>query len=253
MKYIELDRRGIVRAFAYWSTLETAGDGFKMMKKKFDYRVYLVTDDIYLQGPGCFGILEECLAAGVTVVQYRAKSKSGREMLRDAQQVKLLTDRYQVPLIINDRIDLAMAVDADGVHLGQSDLPYVVARKLLGDEKEIGLSSTSYEEGRAAILAGADCIGVGPIYPTPTKKDAKPPCGLTVLNRLKAEFPAVPMIAIGGISLDNASLVVGAGANGLAIISAILGSPNPAAAVAGFKKVWRDGTSADASRQRRGS
>ena len=221
------------------------------MKKKFDYHIYLVTDDTYLQGPGCFGVLEECLAAGVTVVQYRAKAKSGREMLRDAQQVKLLTDRYQVPLIINDRIDLAMAVDADGVHLGQSDLPYAVARKLLGDEKEIGLSSTSYEEGRAAILAGADCIGVGPIYPTPTKKDAKLPCGLTVLNRLRAEFPAVPMIAIGGISLDNASPVVSAGANGLAIISAILGSPNPAVAVAGFKKIWRDGTSADESRQRR--
>ncbi len=114
--------------------------------------MYLLTDDTYLQDAGCFEVLEACLVAGVTVVQYRAKAKSGREMLRDAEQVKRLTDKYRVPLIINDRIDLAMAVDADGVHLGQSDLPYGVARRLLGKNKEIGLSTGSYEEGREAIL-----------------------------------------------------------------------------------------------------
>lgn len=218
------------------------------MKKKLDYHIYLLTDDVYLQGPEWLTALEACLVAGVTAVQYRAKQKTGRAMLKDAEQVKRLTERYQVPLIINDRIDLAMAVDAEGVHLGQSDLPYAVARRLLGEKKEIGLSSSSYEEGKASILAGADCIGVGPIYPTPTKKDAKPPCGLTNLSRLKAEFPTATLIAIGGISLANAAPVLAAGADGLAIISAILGNSDPAAAVTGFKEVWSHGIGIGAPR-----
>jgi len=208
------------------------------MKEKLDYRVYLVTDDVYLQREDCFEILEACLAAGVTAVQYRAKNKAARAMLRDAERMKLLTNHYEMPLIINDRVDLAMAVDAEGVHLGQNDLSYAVARKLLGADKEIGVSANSYEEGREAILAGADCIGLGPIYSTPTKKDAKEPCGFSPLYALKAEFPATPVIAIGGITLSNAAPVIQAGADGLAIISAIWGSGDPAAATACFKAGW---------------
>ncbi|MBP1764568.1 MAG: thiamine-phosphate diphosphorylase [Firmicutes bacterium] len=208
------------------------------MKEKVDYRIYLVTDDVYLQKKDCFEILEACLAAGVTAVQYRAKTKTGLAMLRDAERMKLLTNRYQTALIINDRVDLAMAVDAEGVHLGQNDLPYVVARELLGAEKEIGISANTYEEGRAAILAGADCIGIGPIYSTPTKKDAKQPCGMNPLRALKAEFPTVPVVAIGGITLANAAPVLEAGADGLAIISAIWASADPVNAVHCFIAGW---------------
>jgi len=208
------------------------------MKEKLDYRVYLVTDDVYLQREDCFEILEACLLAGVTALQYRAKNKTGRAMLRDAERMRLLTNRYQIPLIINDRVDLALAVDAEGVHLGQNDLSYSVARKLLGAAKEIGVSANTYEEGRAAILAGADCIGVGPIYATSTKKDAKQPCGFSPIYALKAEFPATQVIAIGGITLENAEPVIQSGADGLAIISAIWSSENPAAATNCFKAGW---------------
>jgi len=159
-------------------------------------------------------------------------------MLRDAERMRLLTNRYQIPLIINDRVDLALAVDAEGVHLGQNDLSYSVARKLLGAAKEIGVSANTYEEGRAAILAGADCIGVGPIYATSTKKDAKQPCGFSPIYALKAEFPATQVIAIGGITLENAEPVIRSGADGLAIISAIWNSENPTAATNCFKAGW---------------
>lgn len=208
------------------------------MKKKLDYRVYLVTDDVYLQQEDCFEVLEACLLAGVTAVQYRAKHKTGRAMLRDAERMKLLTSRYQIPLIINDRVDLALAVDAEGVHLGQNDLSYAVARKLLGPHKEIGVSANTYEEGKTAILAGADCVGVGPIYSTATKKDAKQPCGFSPVHALKAKFPATPIIAIGGITLTNAEMVIQSGADGLAIISAIWNSADPAAAASRFKAGW---------------
>ena len=208
------------------------------MKDKLDYRVYLVTDDLYLQGDDSFEILEECIAAGVTIVQYRAKMKTGRAMLKDAERIKTLTQRYKIPLIINDRVDLALAVDADGVHLGQNDLSYAAARKILGECKEIGVSANNYFEGKEAILAGADCVGIGPIYSTPTKKDAKNPCGFEPLRALKAEFPSAPLIAIGGITLANAEPVIQAGADGLAIISAIWNNEKPAAAVACFKTGW---------------
>ncbi|HEY3424802.1 MAG TPA: thiamine phosphate synthase [Negativicutes bacterium] len=202
-----------------------------------DYSVYLLTDDYYLKNDNIFSVIETCLQAGVSVLQYRAKEKTSREMLRQAERLRVLTRHYNIPLIINDRLDIALAVDADGVHLGQSDLPLAVARRLMGD-KHVGVSATCYEEGREAIMQGADCIGIGPVFPTATKKDAKPACGLTALVRLKSEFPEARLVAIGGITPDNAAAVLQAGAEGLAVISAILGARQPAEAVASFRKLF---------------
>lgn len=213
--------------------------GLLVQVKGIDYRVYLVTDDDYLDRNGIYQVIEQTLQNGVTLLQYRAKERSGREMLREAKLLRELTRKHDVPLIINDRLDIALAVDADGLHLGQDDLPLEVARNLLG-RKIIGVSATCYTQARTAVLQGADYVGVGPVFPTLTKKDAKPPCGLTELQRLKSEFPQVPWVAIGGIDLSNGHEVIQAGADGLAIISAILGSDDPCGAVRRFAGLFEE-------------
>lgn len=200
------------------------------MGKEINYQIYLVTDDYYLKEDGIFAVLEDCLQAGVTVVQYRAKNKSSKEMLEDAMRLKKICTAYQVPLIINDRLDIALAVEADGLHLGQSDLPISVARTWSGNML-VGVSANTYEEGREALLAGADYVGIGPVFATLTKKDAKAPCGLSIIQRLRSEFPLSQLVAIGGIELKNISEINGAGANGVAVVSAILGSQDPKQAV----------------------
>lgn len=207
--------------------------------KPIDYSVYLVTDDSYLNRDGFYQVVELALQNGVTLLQYRAKERSGREMLREAKQLRELTRKHDAPLIINDRLDIALAVDADGLHLGQDDLPLEVARKHLG-KKIIGVSATCYEEARKAVLQGADYVGVGPVFPTLTKKDAKLPCGLTELQRLKQDFPATPLVAIGGIDLNNVHEVIRAGADGAAIVSAILGSKDQRGAVRQFARIFAE-------------
>jgi len=196
------------------------------MMKNIDYKVYLATDDYYLDKSDIFALIERSLAAGVGVLQYRAKNRSGRQMLKEAETLKVLCRKYNVPLIINDRLDIALAVEADGLHLGQDDLPLASARALFGDGI-IGVSATCYEEGREALLQGADYVGVGPVFATTTKKDAKPPCGLSAIARLRAEFPAALVVGIGGISPANAAQVAAAGADGAAVISAVFDSSDP--------------------------
>lgn len=203
-----------------------------------DYSLYLITDDVYLDKPDIFLVIEECIKAGITALQYRCKSKTGREMLIECGKLRELTGRYDIPFIVNDRLDLALAVDADGVHLGQDDLPFETAKKYMGD-KIIGISATNYEEGAAAIIKGADYIGAGPVFATPTKKDARPPGGVGTISRLKSDFPGARVVAIGGIDLRNAAEVLKAGADGLAVISAILGSSNPAETVKEFETLLK--------------
>lgn len=207
------------------------------MGKGIDYSVYLVTDDYYLNMDGVHRVIEVALQNGVTLMQYRAKEYSSRKMLQDARTLRALCRRYDVPLIVNDRLDIALAVDADGLHLGQDDLPLDVARRYF-DKKIIGVSATCYEEAKDAILQGADYVGVGPVFPTLTKKDAKPPCGLESIQKLKKEFPGTPLIAIGGIDLVNIKQVIKAGADGAAIISAIFGSEDHSAAVRQFVQIF---------------
>jgi thiamine-phosphate pyrophosphorylase len=194
--------------------------------KNIDYRLYLATDDYYLDKSGVYGLIEQALAAGAGVLQYRAKGRSSRQMLQEAERLKALSRKYKVPLIINDRLDIALAVEADGLHLGQDDLPLATARKFFGN-RIIGVSANCYEDGRDALLQGADYVGVGPVFATATKKDAKPPCGLAAITRLKKEFPAARVVGIGGIAPVNVAEVAAAGADGAAVISAVFDSNDP--------------------------
>lgn len=143
------------------------------MKAQPDYSIYLVTDDGCLQGRALIDCVREALEGGVTLVQYRAKTASSAEMYAEALQLKALCDSFNVPLIINDRLDIAMAVGAAGVHLGQDDLPCAAARKLLGEDYIIGVSAHNPAEAKTALQSGADYLGCGAVFGTATKADVK--------------------------------------------------------------------------------
>lgn len=190
------------------------------MKAQPDYSIYLVTDDGCLQGRALIDCVREALEGGVTLVQYRAKTASSAEMYAEALQLKALCDSFNVPLIINDRLDIAMAVGAAGVHLGQDDLPCAAARKILGEDYIIGVSAHNPAEARAALLCGADYLGCGAVFGTATKADVKKlgTDGLAAICREKG----LPVVGIGGVTADNYREVRAAGADGAAIVSGIL-------------------------------
>ena len=180
--------------------------------------------------------VEEAIKGGVTVVQYRSKSgtKTTCEMYEELIQLRELTKKYGIPLIVNDRVDLALAVDADGVHIGQDDLPAEVVRKLLGEEKIIGISTHSIEEVEKANNLPVDYIAFGSIYRTPTKE--KPiVVGVEKLKEAK-KVAKKPLVAIGGIMPYNVDEVIKAGADGVAVISAILGFQNTFKAAESMKR-----------------
>lgn len=180
---------------------------------------YFITDS-GLSRKGIYHDVKEALKAGVKIVQYREKDKTSLEMY--GQALKLRGICKNVSFIINDRLDIALAVDADGIHLGQSDLPYKTVRKIIGKNKIIGVTVHSLKEALIAQKEGADYLGVSPIFSTKTKKDAGIPKGIKLIREIKAEVK-IPLVAIGGINLKNASLVVKAGADSLCVISAVLG------------------------------
>lgn len=190
------------------------------MKAQPDYSIYLVTDDGCLQGRALIDCVREALEGGVTLVQYRAKTASSAEMYAEALQLKALCDSFNVPLIINDRLDIAMAVGAAGVHLGQDDLPCAAARKLLGEDYLIGVSAHNPAEAKAALQSGADYLGCGAVFGTATKADVKKlgTEGLMAICREKG----LPVVGIGGVTADNYREVRAAGADGAAIVSGIL-------------------------------
>lgn len=190
------------------------------MKPVIDYSLYLVTDEDCLQGRALLSCVEEALAAGVTLVQYRAKSKDGGAMYTEAVQLKALCDQYSVPLIINDRLDIAQAVGAAGVHLGQDDLPCTVARKILGNAYVIGVSAHNPAEALQAVRDGADYLGCGAVYVTSTKHDVAK-LGVANLRAIR-QAVSVPIVGIGGINLANYAEVLATGADGAAIVSGIL-------------------------------
>ncbi len=174
-------------------------------------------------------LAELAIAGGADTIQFRQKDGATREMIRVAQQIQALCKRAGVAFIINDRVDVAIASQADGVHLGQDDFPIPLARKLLGEEAIIGGSAGNLEEARKCLLEGADYIGFGPVYPTTSKEDAGPAAGVGRMKRIVEAIP-LPIIAIGGISKENAPPVIQAGAYGLAVISAVCCQPDPAEA-----------------------
>jgi thiamine-phosphate pyrophosphorylase len=203
-----------------------------------DYSLYLVTDAGLSRGRTHAQVVEAALRGGVTVVQYREKSGSTLKMVEEARVLRALCARHGVPFIVNDRIDVALAVDADGVHVGQDDMPAGLARKLIGKHKILGVSAGSPEEARAAEAEGADYIGASPIFATPTKPDAPRPMGIEGLRRL-AEAVAVPVVAIGGINVENASQMITAGAAGVAIVSAIVAADDVEAAARALRVAVR--------------
>lgn len=208
------------------------------MKAQPDYSIYLVTDDGCLQGRALLDCVREALEGGVTLVQYRAKTASSAEMYAEALQLKALCDSFNVPLIINDRLDIAMAVGAAGVHLGQDDLPCAAARKILGEDYLIGVSAHNPAEAKAALQSGADYLGCGAVFGTATKADVQKlgTEGLAAICREKG----LPVVGIGGVTADNYREVRAAGADGAAIVSGILAQPDIRATVEAIARVSQE-------------
>ena len=188
--------------------------------------VYLVTDHNALLGRPLESVVEAAARAGVCCVQLREKHADTRTFLARAISLKAQLAPFKIPLLINDRVDIALAARADGVHLGQSDMPYHAARELLGPEAVIGLSVETWEDVEAARDLDADYLGVSPVFPTPTKTDTKTPWGLDGLTRIR-QCVRHPLVAIGGIHPGNAPDVIRAGADCLAVVSAICSAQAP--------------------------
>ncbi len=197
--------------------------------------LYLILDPSVAAGRSLTDILKEAAEAGAQLFQYRDKQASMRDAYRQALALKQAAVDCGAILIVNDRCDLAQAVDADGVHLGQDDLPVIDARRLLGPGKLIGLSTHNPDQVAAAASQGPDYLGFGPIFATTTKRDHEPVVGLEGLRKVRA-LTDVPIFAIGGISPETVKQVRESGADGVAIVSAVLTAPNIGEAVREFVK-----------------
>ena len=183
-------------------------------------KLYLVTDRDLSLGRSLEEVVSEAVAGGVTIVQLREKDASTGEFIELAFKLKEILKPYNVPLIINDRVDVALAVDAEGLHIGQSDMPYEIARKLLGPNKIIGLSVECIDDILKANKLDVDYVGISPVYGTPTKTDTAEPFGLEGLRRA-VELSVHPTVAIGGMNAGTIADVIAAGADGVAVVSAI--------------------------------
>ncbi len=198
-------------------------------------RGYYFITDTGLSRAGNVCDVKNALAAKVRIVQYRAKEVGTRTMLAEAAALKQLC--RDAIFLVNDRVDVALAVDADGVHLGQEDLPYETARELLGPEKIIGITVSTLEEALTAARQGADYLGVSPIFFTRTKPDAGSPAGLTLLRDIRNAVD-VPLAAIGGITLTNAAEVIAAGADMICAISEVVTHPDVCDRVEKFQRLF---------------
>lgn len=191
---------------------------------KVDYTLYLCTDSELMSCKSVEESVERSIMGGASVVQLREKNASSREMFELAKRVKQITDRYSVPLIINDRLDICMAVDAAGVHLGQSDLPCAEARRILGADKIIGVSAATPEEAAKAQSDGADYLGVGAVFPTSTKTNTRPVTP-DIIRSIRAAV-TIPFVVIGGVNPQNITWLYGLGIDGAAVISAVIAQPD---------------------------
>lgn len=194
-----------------------------------DCGLYIVTDEVLAPGCSHIQIAKDSLSGGAKVIQLRDKRRSGADLYAIAKEIRTLCKQYNARFIVNDRLDIALATLADGVHLGQEDLPLSAARSLAPRPFIIGVSVHSLEEAKQAEKEGADYLGVGPVYPTGTKADAGPATGPELIRSIRANTN-IPIVAIGGINLENAGEVLAAGADGIAVISAVICSPDIAAA-----------------------
>ena len=204
------------------------------MKTDLDMTLYLVTDSTYHTEETFYKTIEEACQGGVTLVQLREKNCGGREYLEKAMKVKAITDRYQIPLIIDDRVDVAIACDAAGVHVGASDLPVAVCRRLLGPDKIVGATAKTVEAAVAAYNDGADYLGTGAIYPTTTHVTTKV-TPVSVLNDVCRAVP-IPVVAIGGLNADNMDVLADSPIKSIAVVSAVMKADDPCAAAAHIKE-----------------
>lgn len=198
---------------------------------KQNLKLYLVTDRDLSLGRSLEEVVREAVAGGVTMVQLREKDASTGEFVELGRKLMTVLKPLGVPLIINDRVDVALAVDADGVHIGQSDMPYADARRLLGHDKIIGLSVENFEDLDIANTLDVDYVGISPVYGTSTKTDTAEPFGLEGLRKA-VQMSAHPTVAIGGMNASTIGEVIAAGADGVAVVSAICSASSPRAAAA---------------------
>jgi thiamine-phosphate pyrophosphorylase len=200
-------------------------------------RLCLVTDRRLARGRPLAEIVDAAVRGGVTMVQLREKAATTRAFLEEARALKALLAPLGIRLVVNDRLDIAMAIDADGVHVGQTDLPVEEVRRFAGPDKIVGLSITNATQIMRPDAAAADYLGIGPIYRQQTKDDAATPLGVEGFRRLRALTPK-PVVAIGGLKPDNSAAVLAAGADGIAVVSAIVEADEPEAAARQFRRLF---------------
>jgi len=207
-----------------------------MNKKAFDWSVYLLTDQHTANGRPLLEVVQAAIHGGATAIQLRAKEMSTREMFQFGQALHKMTQAAGLPLIINDRLDLALALEAEGVHVGQNDLPASLVRCLLGPNRILGVTAETIAQAQQAEQEGADYLGSATVYPTFSKADAPKPIGVVALAAV-VQAVKIPVVAIGGITLANAAAPIEAGAAGVAVISAIIGAVDPEIATQTLAKV----------------
>ena len=207
-----------------------------MSMKDIDYSLYLVTDHRNKTDEEFLNIIEEAIKGGTSIVQLREKTASTKDFYQLALKVKEITTRYDVPLLINDRMDIALAVDSEGVHLGQDDMPADIARKIIGDDKILGVSASTVEEAIKAQIDGADYIGSGAVFPTATKDDADS----VSKEELKSIVDSIdiPVVAIGGITIENASELKDTGIAVFSVVSAIMSADDPKEASQKLREIY---------------
>ncbi|GCF11577.1 thiamine phosphate synthase [Dictyobacter arantiisoli] len=204
-------------------------DIFPTLTGKHNLSLHVLTDRNWSRGRSMLEVAAAAIAGGATVIQLRDKQASTRILINEGMALRELTAQHGVLLIVNDRIDVALAINADGVHVGQDDMPGELARTLLGPDRILGITAGTMEEAVAGISAGADYLGISPIYPTRTKDDAGEPVGLSLLTDISRRY-STPLVAIGGITADNATEVLRAGATGVAVITAVVAAEDITAA-----------------------
>jgi len=209
------------------------------MKPKIDYTLYLVTDRNLMSSPTIEELVEQAVKGGCTLIQIREKDAPSLAFYKTAMKLRELTSRLEVPLIVNDRVDIALAINADGVHIGQDDLPLEVVRQIIGHDKIIGVSASNLTQALQAEEGGADYLGIGAMFATGTKTDAN----ITTLEELQQirEATSLPIVVIGGINRDTVPLFHNSGIDGLAVVSAIAARDDVAGAAQELKRLFLEG------------
>ncbi|MCC5912525.1 MAG: thiamine phosphate synthase [Clostridiaceae bacterium] len=203
-----------------------------------DYSLYLITDRKLVGDKDFFDSIENALKGGVTLLQVREKDISSKDFYDISLKLKTIALKYKVPLVINDRLDIALAIDADGLHVGDDDLPLHIARKLLGPDKILGYSAGDLESAQYGVQHGADYLGVGAVFPTGSKSNAGDAIGIETLQQI-VENISIPIVGIGGISTTNIAEVKATGAQGISLISAILAKDNTYEAAKELIHLWK--------------